>query len=84
MLRGVTLGAVTQHPAAGIVSEVVSVIPLYQNASRTIGGFLAVAYSGDMAGTTLALLEKPMRAVLEIEAWSLALALIVVVCINRF
>lgn len=68
VLRGVSLGAATGHPIAGaVLSESVSVLPLLANASATIGGVLAIAYSGDLAGHVLTLLERPWVPRLQLE-----------------
>ena len=39
-LRGLTLGAATQSPAAAVVTEAISVVPLFRNATTgaTLGG----------------------------------------------
>ena len=78
-LRGLTLGAATQSPAAAVVTEAISVVPLFRNATTgaTLGGIMAVLYSGsEYAGETLELLERPMRSALELECALLVLTLI--------
>jgi hypothetical protein len=51
VLRGVALGALTHDPAAAaVVAELASVTPLCYNATATVGGVLALAYSGTRRG----------------------------------
>ena len=65
VLRGVALGALTHDPAAAaVVAELASVTPLCYNATATVGGVLALAYSGTLAAWTLDILERPMRRAL--------------------
>ena len=85
-LRGLTLGAATQSPAAAVVTEAVSMVPLFRNAtSATLGGIAAVLYSGsEYAAETLELLERPMRSALELECVMLVLTLIAMGICARF
>ena len=76
LMRGVTLGALTGTPAAALVTETASFVPLYRNLSATAAGMLALFYSSDMAGSTLELLEEPMRRSLQLEAVFLTLSLL--------
>ena len=76
--RGIALGAVTGNPLAALVTETISCLPLYTNSSATMGGIMALVYSGDMAGTTLELLESPYRKQLETEAFFLFLTILAI------
>lgn len=79
VLRGVALGTATQSPAAAVITEVASVVPLFRNASSTVGGIMAVLYAGgEYAGETLELLERPLRSRLEGEFALLVLFLLAV------
>ena len=77
-MRGIALGAATGTPLAAVVTETVSCVPLYRNSSATLGGIMAVIYSGDMAGTTLEILEAPQRNQLEMEAFFLFLTIMAI------
>jgi hypothetical protein len=78
-MRGIALGAATGNPLAALVTETISCVPLYRDISATLGGVLALVYSGHMAGTTLELLEAPMRKQLETELFLLLLTLVAIV-----
>ena len=82
VLRGVALGAATGNPASAIVSEVVSVLPLYKNMSSTLGGILALANAGNASHATLDTLERPMRENLEWETFLLVLTVIAIFLSN--
>lgn len=74
-MRGIALGAATGNPASALITEAISFLPLYHNMSATLGGIMALAYSGDMAGATFELLEAPIRKDLELEAFLLFFAI---------
>ena len=79
VLRGVVLGAATHSPGAAVVTECVSVLSLFQNTTRTLGGVLALQYSGDFKGRMLEIIEEPMRKMLEIECFLLLLLFFAIV-----
>ena len=78
-LRGIVLGCATHTPQVAIISELVSVVPLYRNASRTIGGIIALSYSGQETARMLNILQEPMRKELETEFFFLVLVFISIV-----
>ena len=78
VMRGVALGAATGNPLAALATETISCVSLYRNSSATMGGIMALVYSGDMAGTTLELLEAPYRKQLETEAFFLLLTILAI------
>ena len=78
-LRAVTLAqSPGLHPfvACGC-SELLSLSPLLARPSRTLGGVLAVLYSGEWLGHTLHVLEQDMFPFLAFEAVGLVAFLIV-------